>query len=189
MSAMLHAVAPFLVVFIMSQASTTTAMNSTPPATVVYSVTSSLLSMVTMAPSLIGLPATSGQHDVVLLPPLTPRYSGGAVALATVPQQKPPSQMPLQAYAYYTMGPPQVGFPFRVEPPTILYFYVWYLFWCMLSAFRCHAGCHIHLWGINHWHLHNCKLLELTHGRHMCNLAMASGPHQVCTEWLLPPLL
>ena len=26
----------------------------------------------------------------------------------------------------------------------------------MLSTFRCHAGCHIHLWGLNHWGLHHC---------------------------------
>ena len=98
MSAMLHAV-PFLVVFIMSQASTTTAMTTTPPMTVVSSGTSSLLSMVTMTPSLMGLPVASGQHDVILPPLLTPRHSGGVACLATVQQQQPPSQMPLQAYA------------------------------------------------------------------------------------------
>ena len=80
--------------------------------------------MVTMIPSLMGLPATSGQHDVVLPLLLTPRDSGCVVGLATVPQQQPPSQMPLQAYASYAMGPPEVGFSFRVEPPTVLYFYM-----------------------------------------------------------------
>ena len=58
---------------------------------------------------------------MVLPPPLTPRCSGGVVCLSTVPQQQPPSQMPLQAYTKYAMGPPQVGFVFRVEPPTVLY--------------------------------------------------------------------
>ena len=72
----------------------------------------------------MGLPTTLDQHDVILLRPLTPRHFGGVVALATMPQQHPPSQMPLQAYAIYAMGPPQVGFSFRVEPPTILYFYM-----------------------------------------------------------------
>ena len=57
----------------------------------------------------MGLPAMSGQHDVVLLPLLTPRHSGVVVGLATVPQQQLPSQMPLQAYANYAMGPPQIG--------------------------------------------------------------------------------
>ena len=57
------------------------------------------------------------------------------------------------------------------------------------SAFRCHTGCYIHLWGLNCWGLHYCSHLELTHGRHMCNLVMAIGPHQECTKWLLPPLL
>ena len=77
-----------------------------------------------MAPSLMGLPATSGQHDVVLPPALTLMYSRAVVGLVTVPQQQPPSQMPLQAYANYAMGPPQVGFSFRVESSTILYFYM-----------------------------------------------------------------
>ena len=73
-------------------------------------------------PPLMGLPATSGQHEVVLPPLLTLWHSAGDVGLATVLQQQPPSQMPFQAYAIYAMGPPQVSFSFRVEPPTILYF-------------------------------------------------------------------
>ena len=87
MFVMLHAVVPFFVVFIISQAATTMAMNTTPLVTVVSSGISSFLSMVTMVPSLMGLPATSGQHDMVLPPPLTPRHSGSVVGLATVPQQ------------------------------------------------------------------------------------------------------
>ena len=93
----------------MSQASTTTA-TSTPLVTIVCSGASSLLSMVTMAPSLMGLPATSGQHDVILLPLLMPRHSGGVVDPVTVPQWQAPSQRSLQAYANYAMGPPQVSF-------------------------------------------------------------------------------
>ena len=61
---------------------------------------------------------------MVLPPLLTPRHSGGVVGLATVLQFQPPSQMSLQAYVNYAMGPPQVGFSFRAEPPTILYFYM-----------------------------------------------------------------
>ena len=38
-----------------------------------------------------------------------------------MPQQQPPSSMPLLAYANYAMGSPQVGFFFRVKPPTVLY--------------------------------------------------------------------
>ena len=124
MSAMLHAVVPFFVVFIGSRASTTMAMTTTAPVTVVSSGTSSDLSTITMAPSLMGLPVTSGQHDVVLPPPLTLRHSGGVVGLATVQQQQTSSQMPLQAYANYAMGPPELCFTFRVEPPTMLYFYM-----------------------------------------------------------------
>ena len=73
-------------VFIMSQASTTMATTTTPLVTAVCSSTSSLLSMVTMAPSLMGLSVTSGHYDVVLPPPLTPRHSGDVVGLGTVPQ-------------------------------------------------------------------------------------------------------
>ena len=99
-------------------------MTTTPLATIVCSHTSSLLSIVTIATTLMGLPATSDQHDVVLPPPLTPRHSGGVIGLATVLQQQPPSQMSFQAYGNYAMGPPQVGFSFRVKPPTVLYFYM-----------------------------------------------------------------
>ena len=38
-----------------------------------------------------------------------------------MPQQQPLSSMPLEVYANYPMGSPQVGFFFRVEPPNILY--------------------------------------------------------------------
>ena len=58
-------------IFIISQSSITMATTATPPMTVVHPDTSSLLSMVTMAPSLMGLPVTLGHHDVVLPPPLT----------------------------------------------------------------------------------------------------------------------
>ena len=74
MSVMFHAVVPFFVVFIKSQASTTMARSTTLQLTVVSSGTSSLLSTIIMAPSLMGLHATLDQHDVFLLPPLTPRH-------------------------------------------------------------------------------------------------------------------
>ena len=102
------------------------------PVTVVSSCMSSL-SSVNMAPSLMGLPTMLGQHDVVLLPPLTPRCSGGILGHASVPQQQPPSLMPLQVYANYAMGSPQVGFFFRVEPTTILY--ITYFVSILVSAF------------------------------------------------------
>ena len=98
----------------------TTAMTTTPLVMVVSSGMSSI-SSVTMAISLMGLPATSGQHEVVLLPPLMLKCPGGVIGLASMPQQQPPSLMPLLAYTNFAMGSPQVGFFFRVEPPTILY--------------------------------------------------------------------
>ena len=116
------------------------AMTTTSPVTVVSSGMSSL-SLVTMATSLMGLPSTFGQPDVVLPPPLTPRCFGCVIGLASVSQQQPSSLVPLQAYA---MGSPQVGFIFRVEPPPFCILCVLCLFWCLHSTFRCHAGCHIH---------------------------------------------
>ena len=74
---------------------------------------------VTRVRTLIGLPVTLGQHDVVL-PLLMLRDRKGLIGLATVPQQQPKSQKPLQAYANYALGPPQVSFSFRVGPPTDL---------------------------------------------------------------------
>ena len=77
-----------------------------------------------MAPSLTGLSATLGQLDLVLPPPLTLRCSGGVIGLASVPQQKPPSSVPLQAYANYVMGSPQVGFFSELSLPPFCILYV-----------------------------------------------------------------
>ena len=137
-----------------------------------------------MAPSLMGLKVTSGQHDVVLPPPLTLRLSGSVVGLATVPQQQPLFQMPLPANANYAIDPTEEGFCFRVEPFTI--FYVFGVFWCMLCTFGCHADCCIYLLGLNHWCFHHCNPLEITHGRHVCNLATVISPHKVCTAVAAP---
>ena len=60
----------------------TTAMITTP--VMVVSSGLSSVSSVTMAPSLIGHPATLGQCEVVLPPPLMPRGSGGVIGLASV---------------------------------------------------------------------------------------------------------
>ena len=107
----------------------TTAPTTTPPVTVVSSGLSSV-SSVSVAPSLTGFP---GSHGVVPPPPLMPRSSGSVLGSISVLQQHIPSSMPPLAYANYAMGSPQVGFFFRVEPPTILYLiYVWCLFWCLL---------------------------------------------------------
>ena len=97
----------------------TKVMTTTHPVMVVSSGLSSV-SSVTMAPSLMGSPVSLDQHGVVQPPPLMPRGSGGVIGPASVPQQQPSSSMPLLAYSNYAMGSPQVGFFFRVEPPTIL---------------------------------------------------------------------
>ena len=127
----------------------TMAMTTTPPVMMVSSGLSSV-SSVTMAPSLMGPLATLDQCRVVKPPSLMLKGSGDVIGPASVPQQQTPSSMLLLAYANYAMGSPQVGFFFRVEPPTILYNICWCPFWCLLSTFRCQAGCCIHLWGFNH---------------------------------------
>ena len=170
----------FLVVHYVS-VSTSTTITTIPPVTVVSSGMSSP-PLVTMAPSSMGLPTMLGQHDVVLQPPLTPRGFGGVFGHASVPQQQPPSSVPLQACANYAMGSPQVGFFFGVEPPTVLYII------SLVSAFYFQVQCWVSYppLGLNHWGLHHCILLEFTHGRHMWSLVMVISPHQICTEQLLP---
>ena len=59
-------------------------VTTTPPVMVVSSGLS-YDSSVTMAPSLTALPATLGQYEVVLPPPLMPRGSGGVIGLPSVP--------------------------------------------------------------------------------------------------------
>ena len=112
----------------------TTAPATTPLVTVVSSGLSSV-SSVTVAPSLSEFPVS---HGMVPPPPLMLRGTGGVLGSVSVPQQQAPSSMLPLASANYAMGSPQVGFFFRVEPPTILYLvYVWCLFWCLLFTFRC----------------------------------------------------
>ena len=61
----------------------TMAMTTTPPVMVVSSGLSSV-SSVTMAPSLMGLPLTLGQHEVVQPPPKMLRGPGDVIGLASV---------------------------------------------------------------------------------------------------------
>ena len=112
------------------------AMTTPPPVLVVSSGLSSVSSVI-VAPSLMGLPETLDQCGVVQPPPSMLRVSGGVIGPASVPQQQPPSSMPLVACANYAMGAPQVGLFFRVEPPTVLHIICWCPFWCLLSTFRC----------------------------------------------------
>ena len=75
-----------------------------------------------------GVSCNINQHGMVQPPPLMQRGSGGVIGPTSVPQQQPPSLMPLLPYANFVMGSPQVGFFFRFEPPTILYII------CLLSV-------------------------------------------------------
>ena len=129
----------FLVVYHVSSLYFLLLLLTTPPVTVVSSGMSSL-SLVTMAPSSVGLPTILGQHGVVLLPPMTPRGSGGVLGHASVLQQQPPSSIPLQACANYAMVSQQVSLFFRVEPSaTVLYIIC--LVSVLMSAFYFQVPC------------------------------------------------
>ena len=139
--------------------------------------------------TMMGLPATLGQHDLVLLQPLMQRDTRSVVGLTNVPQQQPQSQIPPQAYANYAMVPPQMSFLFRVSLPLIcLYKYVslivyafcfwvpfWMPFWMPYSPMVAKA-----LW------ICTTATLEHSHGRHMCILVMVIDP---CQEfhWVAAP--
>ena len=105
----------------------TMAPTTTPPFTVVSSDLSSVSSVI-VAPSLMGFPVSLDQHGMVPPPPLMLRGSGGVLGSVSVPQQQTPSSMLPLSYANYAMGSPQVGFFFRVEPPTIIVSYI-----CLVS--------------------------------------------------------
>ena len=95
-------------------------------------------------------------------------------------------QMPPQSYANCAMGPLQVSFSFRDEPPTDLLICVgvcygihFLLSGAMLDAIFTNGDSTIvQLQPFRH-----------THGRHMCILVMVISPCKECTEWLLLPLL
>ena len=150
----------------MFPATATTATTTTPAVTVVCFGTLSLSTTVTMIPTLMRLPVTSGQHEVVLPPLLMLRDTRGIV-LATVLHQQPQSQMHPKAYANYAMGPLQVSFSLRVEPPSDLFICVGV---CCGACFLlsgatldviCTNG------GLSCWVWHQCSPLEHIHGRHV----------------------
>ena len=111
-----------------------------------------------------------------------PRCPGGVTGPASVPQQQPPSLMPLLVYVNYAMDSPQVGFFFRVESPIILYitclvsilvsvFYFQVPSWMPYSPKGAQPLGFVPLqpFGVYPWQAY-------------------VGPHLVCIEWLLPPL-
>ena len=105
-----------------------------PPVPIVSSASSTTIT-VTMAPTFMELADTLGQLYVVSLPPLIPSDTiRGVVGLATVLQQQPNCQTPSQAYANYVMGPSQVSFFFKVEPPISFLIGVCYGVCCLLSG-------------------------------------------------------
>ena len=138
----------------MSQVTVTT---TTSHVTVVCSSASTTTMTVIVAPTSMGLPVASGQHDVNLLPPLIPRDTiNGIAGLTTVLQQQLWSQIPSQDYASYSVGASQVTFFFRTEPPTDIL--CWCLLWCLVFAFRFQYCCHVHQFELNNWGMHHATL-------------------------------
>ena len=70
---------------------------------------------------MMGPPEALGQKDEVPPPSLIQSNTRGIADLTTVLLQVPQFQIPFQAYA---MGPSQVSFFFRFEPPTDFPIYV-----------------------------------------------------------------
>ena len=139
---------------------------------------------VTIAPTIIGLPETSGQHDVALPPLLMPGDTEGVVGLTIVPQQQLWSQIPPQAYVRYAMSPPQVSSSFRVEHPNNC---LYMLMSDLLYAFCFEVQCWMSYspMGAQPLDLHNCSPFKHIFGRHLCILVMVIGPQQKSTKWLL----
>ena len=71
---------------------------------------------------------TSAQSNVVLSPQLMQLDTRGVVGLATVLQQLPQSQMPVQAYITYAIGPLQMSFLFQSWASLQLS----YICWCLM---------------------------------------------------------
>ena len=181
MSAMLHAVVPFFVVFSLCLRFLQPWLWLLLLVTVVCSNMSSLLSTVTMAP-LDG--ASSNIRSAWCGSTTTTdtkacwrcgwpcQCATGATSVSNAPS----------GLCKLCYGSSTGRFLFEsLACHHFVFLYVWCLFWCMLSAFRCHAGCFIHIWVLNHWGLYLCNPLELTQDRDVCNLVMVISPHQVCT--------
>ena len=116
-----------------------TVTTTTPPVTVLCS--RAIAITVTLTPVAVDL-AVSGQPEVVLPPQLLPGDTiRGYAGLTTVLlQQQSQFQMPSEACANYSLGPFQVIFSLRVEPPTHSFVIYLCLLWCLLSAFRFPCG-------------------------------------------------
>ena len=120
-------------VFITSQATATT---TTPPVTVMCSGASSLTMTVTMVPTLMGLPVTLVQHDVVLSPPLMLRDTKRccwpcycAAAATSIPDTS-------SGMYQLCLGSSTVKFLFQSQASHWFAYIWWCLLWCMFSDFQ-----------------------------------------------------
>ena len=124
----------FLCVLILSQVTITT---TTPPVTVACSRASLIIRSAGC-----GFTATVDSRDIMM---------ASAGLMNVLQQQQSQSWIPSQAYANYAIGPSQVSFSFRVDPPLIVMSCVGCLLWCLLSAFRFPCGCHVPILGLYQW--------------------------------------
>ena len=121
-------------------------LQTTPPVIVVCSSVPTTISTATIVHTSNGPAAASGQHDVGLLPSMILRNTRRSlVRFATVPQQKPQSQMPSQAYANMPWVLLRWIFFFRIEPLTISFMLVFVI----VCAYAVHLQCghSFHQWG------------------------------------------
>ena len=128
-----------------------TTTTTTPSVTALCSGASFFTMIVTLASISLGQIALAQQY-VALPPQLIQRDTkGGSAGLTNVLQQQlPQSWMPSRAYAYCAMGPSQVSFSFKVEPPMILMSYAWCVLWC---SSNCSLAIPAVWWGIQLWGL------------------------------------
>ena len=124
-----------------------------------------------------------GQHSVVLPPQWILRNTIRCYAVLTImPHQQPQSKVPSQAYAHYAMGPPQVSFSFRVEPPNDSLCHMLLSVMVFAFCFQVPKWLPCSLMRFNHWGLQCHNPSEFTLGRHTCLLMIVCGPCQECTK-------
>ena len=86
-------------------------------------------------------------------------------------------------------GSPQVGFIFRVEYPSVLYIIC--LVYVLMSAFYFQVPCWMPYssWGAQPLGFAPLQPFGVYLWHPYVQPGLVIGPHQACTEWLLPPLL
>ena len=180
-----------LFVLMMSLTGCMSATTTTTLLAAVCSMALPITTIVTRAPTSVGL-AASGQHDGVLPPQLMMRHKmRSSVGLTTVlQQQQPPSQMPPQAYSNYAMGPPHVNVLFEAwafHKFIVLYVGAWNSVCFLLSG--SHVAAMLTSGGSDTGVCNATTLWSIPFIGICTSLVMVCGPHQEYTKWLLLPVL